>query len=85
MVKQPILLLLSGLPRQKGAKVIGICNVVGSSIPRETDAGVYTHAGPEIGVASTKAFTTQVTVLAMMAFEIGFKKGILSESQYKTL
>ena len=67
------------LAREKGAKVIGICNVVGSSIPRETDAGVYTHAGPEIGVASTKAFTTQVTVLAMMAFEIGFIKGVISE------
>ena len=62
------------LARERGAKVIGICNVVGSSIPRETDAGVYTHAGPEIGVASTKAFTTQVLVLAMMAFEIGHKK-----------
>jgi glutamine---fructose-6-phosphate transaminase (isomerizing) len=73
------------LARQKGAIVIGICNVVGSSIPRETDAGVYTHAGPEIGVASTKAFTTQVLVLAMMAFEIGHKKGILSESAYKDL
>jgi glutamine---fructose-6-phosphate transaminase (isomerizing) len=73
------------LAREKGAKVIGICNVVGSSIPRETDAGVYTHAGPEIGVASTKAFTTQVTVLAMMAFEIGHKKGIISDSVYKEL
>jgi len=73
------------LAREKGAKVIGICNVVGSSIPRETDAGVYTHAGPEIGVASTKAFTTQVLVLAMMAFEIGHKKGILSDSAYKEL
>lgn len=73
------------LARQKGAKVIGICNVVGSSIPRETDAGVYTHAGPEIGVASTKAFTTQVTVLAMMAFEIGHLKGIISDSFYKEL
>ena len=73
------------LAREKGAKVIGICNVVGSSIPRETDAGVYTHAGPEIGVASTKAFTTQVLVLAMMAFEIGHKKGILSDSTYKEL
>jgi glucosamine--fructose-6-phosphate aminotransferase (isomerizing) len=73
------------LARQKGAKVIGICNVVGSSIPRETDAGVYTHAGPEIGVASTKAFTTQVTVLAMMAIELGYKKGIISESHYKEL
>ena len=73
------------LAREKGAIVIGICNVVGSSIPRETDAGVYTHAGPEIGVASTKAFTTQVLVLAMMAFEIGHKKGILSDSAYKYL
>jgi glucosamine--fructose-6-phosphate aminotransferase (isomerizing) len=73
------------LAREKGAKVIGICNVVGSSIPRETDAGVYTHAGPEIGVASTKAFTTQVTVLAMMAFEIGHIKGIISDTAYKEL
>jgi glutamine---fructose-6-phosphate transaminase (isomerizing) len=73
------------LARSKGAKVIGICNVVGSSIPRETDAGVYTHAGPEIGVASTKAFTTQVTVLAMMAFKIGHQKGFLSDSTYKEL
>jgi len=73
------------LARENGATVIGICNVVGSSIPRETDAGVYTHAGPEIGVASTKAFTTQVTVLAMMAFEIGHTRGILSDSVYKSL
>jgi glucosamine--fructose-6-phosphate aminotransferase (isomerizing) len=73
------------LAKSKGPKVIGICNVVGSSIPRETDAGVYTHAGPEIGVASTKAFTTQVTVLAMMAFEIGHLKGIISDSSYKEL
>lgn len=73
------------LAREKGAVVIGICNVVGSSIPRETDAGVYTHAGPEIGVASTKAFTSQITVLAMMAFEIGNKKGIISDSAYKDL
>jgi glutamine---fructose-6-phosphate transaminase (isomerizing) len=73
------------MAREKGAKVIGICNVVGSSIPRETDAGVYTHAGPEIGVASTKAFTTQVLVLAMMAFEIGHNKGTISDSSYKEL
>ncbi len=73
------------LARSKGAKVLGICNVVGSSIPRETDGGVYTHAGPEIGVASTKAFTSQVTVLAMMAFVIGHKKGILSDAAYKEL
>jgi glucosamine--fructose-6-phosphate aminotransferase (isomerizing) len=73
------------LAKEKGAKVMGICNVVGSSIPRETDAGVYTHAGPEIGVASTKAFTTQITVLAMMAFEIGHLKGIISDSLFREL
>ena len=73
------------LAKEKGAKVIGICNVVGSSIPRETDAGVYTHAGPEIGVASTKAFTTQITVLAMMAFEIGHLMGIISDAVFKKL
>jgi glucosamine--fructose-6-phosphate aminotransferase (isomerizing) len=73
------------LARERGAKVLGICNVVGSSIPRETDAGVYTHAGPEIGVASTKSFTTQVTVLAMMAFDIGHKRGIISDEKYKEL
>ena len=73
------------LAKAKGGIVIGICNVVGSSIPRETDAGVYTHAGPEIGVASTKAFTTQITVLAMMAFEIGHLKGVISDSFYKEL
>jgi glucosamine--fructose-6-phosphate aminotransferase (isomerizing) len=73
------------LAKEKGALVLGICNVVGSSIPRETNAGVYTHAGPEIGVASTKAFTTQVTVLAMMAFELGFLNGNISEAHYKEL
>jgi glucosamine--fructose-6-phosphate aminotransferase (isomerizing) len=73
------------LAKEKGALVLGICNVVGSSIPRETDAGVYTHAGPEIGVASTKAFTTQVTVLAMMAFVIGHRKGIISDDSYREL
>jgi glucosamine--fructose-6-phosphate aminotransferase (isomerizing) len=73
------------LAREKGAIVLGICNVVGSSIPRETNAGVYTHAGPEIGVASTKAFTTQVMVLAMMAFEIGFLKGIIPPETYRGL
>jgi glucosamine--fructose-6-phosphate aminotransferase (isomerizing) len=73
------------LARSRGAQVLGVCNVVGSSIPRETDAGVYTHAGPEIGVASTKAFTTQVTVLAMMAMVIGHKKGVLSDEVYKDL
>lgn len=70
------------LAREAGALVLGICNVVGSSIPRETDAGVYTHAGPEIGVASTKAFTAQVTVLAMMAILLGRMRKTLSEAQY---
>jgi glucosamine--fructose-6-phosphate aminotransferase (isomerizing) len=72
------------LAKEAGALVLGICNVVGSSIPRETDGGVYTHAGPEIGVASTKAFTAQVTVLAMMAMVIGHNKKILSEKLYKS-
>jgi glutamine---fructose-6-phosphate transaminase (isomerizing) len=71
------------LAKQEGALVLGICNVVGSSIPRETDGGVYTHAGPEIGVASTKAFTAQVTVLAMMALLIGHKKKLLTNEQYR--
>ncbi len=73
------------LAKDAGALVLGICNVVGSSIPRETDAGVYTHAGPEIGVASTKAFTAQVTVLAMMAILIGRKKGVLPEEEFQGL
>jgi glutamine---fructose-6-phosphate transaminase (isomerizing) len=70
------------LAKEAGALVLGICNVVGSSIPRETDAGVYTHAGPEIGVASTKAFTAQVTVLAMMAMLLGKKRNYLTTEQY---
>jgi glucosamine--fructose-6-phosphate aminotransferase (isomerizing) len=73
------------LAKQAGATVIGICNVVGSSIPRETDGGVYTHAGPEIGVASTKAFTAQVTVLTMMAMMLGFEKKQISPKKYKEL
>ncbi len=73
------------LARAEGALVLGICNVVGSSIARETDAGIYTHAGPEIGVASTKAFTSQVVVLAMMAFAVGRKCGTLSEERYGEL
>ncbi|HEX7344485.1 MAG TPA: glutamine--fructose-6-phosphate transaminase (isomerizing) [bacterium] len=64
--------------KQKGAITLGICNVVGSSIARETDAGIYLHAGPEIGVASTKAFTSQVTVLALLALLLGRKKSISS-------
>ncbi|MBU0528786.1 glutamine--fructose-6-phosphate transaminase (isomerizing) [bacterium] len=67
--------------RDKGALTMGICNVVGSSISRETDCGVYTHAGPEIGVASTKAFTAQVTVLSMFALMLGRRKQRLSKSQ----
>jgi glucosamine--fructose-6-phosphate aminotransferase (isomerizing) len=73
------------IAKEAGALVLGICNVVGSSIPRETHAGVYTHAGPEIGVASTKAFTAQVTVLAMMAMLVGHKKGYISDEYYKAL
>ncbi len=74
-----------GLAKSKGATILGICNVVGSSISRVTDAGSYTHAGPEIGVASTKAFTAQVTVLTLMALAIARKKGTLSESKLRTL
>ncbi len=73
------------LARQKGATIIGICNVVGSSIARATHAGSYTHAGPEIGVASTKAFTAQVTVLTLMALMVGRKKGAIQESKYRAL
>ncbi len=70
------------LAKSKGATIIGICNVVGSTIPRTTHAGSYTHAGPEIGVASTKAFTAQITVLTLMALRIARKKGSISESRY---
>jgi glucosamine--fructose-6-phosphate aminotransferase (isomerizing) len=70
------------LAKEKGATVFGICNVVGSSIPRITDAGVYTHAGPEIGVASTKAFTAQVTVLTMMALKMARKRNTISEERF---
>ena len=73
------------LAKESGATVLGICNVVGSSISRETHAGVYTHAGPEIGVASTKAFTAQVTVLAMMAMMLGYKRGFIDDSVYSGL
>ena len=59
------------LAKERGAFIFGICNVVGSSISRETDSGMYTHAGPEIGVASTKAFTTQITVLILLSLKIG--------------
>ena len=70
------------LAKSKGATIIGICNVVGSSISRITDAGSYTHAGPEIGVASTKAFTSQVTVLLLMALRLAHKKGTIPESRF---
>ncbi|MDR3047976.1 MAG: glutamine--fructose-6-phosphate transaminase (isomerizing), partial [Bacteroidales bacterium] len=73
------------LAKIKGATVIGICNVVGSTLARNTHAGSYTHAGPEIGVASTKAFTTQVTVLALMALSLARKKGSISNSYYNKL
>lgn len=66
------------LAKERGATVLGVCNVVGASIPRETPAGVYLHAGPEIGVASTKAFTSQVSVLTLMAVYIGQLKGTLT-------
>ena len=73
------------LAKETKATVVGICNVVGSSIPRETDAGVYTHAGPEIGVASTKSFTTQVTVLTMMALMLGKRRNTIADDVYKKL
>ena len=70
------------LAKSKGAFVFGVCNVVGSSIARETHAGAYTHAGPEIGVASTKAFTTQITVLSLIALKLAKAKGTLSTSEF---
>ncbi len=73
------------LARSKGAIIFGICNVVGSSIPRTTHAGAYIHAGPEIGVASTKAFTGQITVLVMMALIIAHRKGTIPESRYREM
>jgi glucosamine--fructose-6-phosphate aminotransferase (isomerizing) len=73
------------LAKSKGATIIGVCNVVGSSIARATHAGSYTHAGPEIGVASTKAFTAQVTVLTLMALRIAYRKGNISNSRFHAL
>jgi glucosamine--fructose-6-phosphate aminotransferase (isomerizing) len=73
------------LAKSKGAILFGICNVVGSSISRATDEGAYTHAGPEIGVASTKAFTAQLTVLTMMALQVAHRRGTLSLSTYKQM
>ncbi|MCX7954007.1 MAG: glutamine--fructose-6-phosphate transaminase (isomerizing) [Bacteroidales bacterium] len=71
------------LAKEKGATVIGICNVVGSTVARETHAGVFTHAGPEIGVASTKAFTAQITILTLMALLLGYKRGFLPKEKYE--
>ena len=73
------------LAKSKGATIFGVCNVVGSSIARATDAGAYTHAGPEIGVASTKAFTAQVTVLTLIAMIIGSKRGTLETTKLRQL
>ncbi len=73
------------LAKSKGATVLGICNVVGSSIARATHGGSYTHAGPEIGVASTKAFTAQVTVLTLMALHMAKVRGTMAESRYRQL
>jgi glucosamine--fructose-6-phosphate aminotransferase (isomerizing) len=73
------------LAKSKGATILGICNVVGSSISRITDAGSYTHAGPEIGVASTKAFTGQVTILTLLALTLAHKKGTITTSALHTM
>jgi glucosamine--fructose-6-phosphate aminotransferase (isomerizing) len=73
------------LAKSRGATIFGICNVVGSSIPRFTDAGAYTHAGPEIGVASTKAFTAQVTALILMSLSIAQKRGSISTQRLREL
>ncbi|MFY8037751.1 MAG: glutamine--fructose-6-phosphate transaminase (isomerizing), partial [Cyclobacteriaceae bacterium] len=73
------------LAKSKGAIIFGVCNVVGSSIPRATHAGAYTHAGPEIGVASTKAFTAQLTVLNMIALIVAQKKGTITEQKFHEL
>ena len=73
------------LAKERGATLMGICNVVGSSISRETDCGSYTHAGPEIGVASTKAFTAQVTILTLMALMIGRRKGTITNERFNRL
>lgn len=73
------------LAKAKGALIFGVCNVVGASIPRATHAGAYTHAGPEIGVASTKAFTAQVTVLTLMALQIARHRGTVTDSRYRQL
>ena len=71
------------LAKENGAFVFGVCNVVGSSISRETHAGAYTHAGPEIGVASTKAFTTQITILTLLALRLAKAKGSMNQTDYQ--
>ncbi|GJM62384.1 glutamine--fructose-6-phosphate transaminase (isomerizing) [Persicobacter diffluens] len=73
------------LAKSRGATVLGVCNVVGSSIARISDAGVYTHAGPEIGVASTKAFTAQLSVLSMIALKVAQQKGTISETRFREM
>jgi len=73
------------IARERGAWIFGVCNVVGSTISRMTDSGAYTHAGPEIGVASTKAFTAQVTVLTIMALSVAHKKKMISEERFHRL
>jgi glucosamine--fructose-6-phosphate aminotransferase (isomerizing) len=73
------------LAKSKGATIFGVCNVVGSSIPRATHAGAYTHAGPEIGVASTKAFTAQITVLTLIALQIAHHRGTITDSRFHQL
>ncbi|MDA0714737.1 MAG: glutamine--fructose-6-phosphate transaminase (isomerizing) [Bacteroidetes bacterium] len=73
------------MAKEKGALIYGVCNVIGSSIPRETHSGSYTHAGPEIGVASTKAFTAQLTVLTLMALSIGYSRGTISKGKLQRI
>ena len=73
------------MAKEKGATIIGVCNVIGSTIARASHAGAYTHAGPEIGVASTKAFTAQVTVLTLIALNLGLKNGNLSPERFSEL
>ena len=83
--KQQIHFSAIKLAKERGATIFGICNVVGSSIAREAHAGAYTHAGPEIGVASTKAFTAQVAILSLIAIELGNIRGKISTENYRKL
>ena len=83
--KQQILWPPLKMAKKAGATIFGVCNVVGSSIAREAHAGAYTHAGPEIGVASTKAFTAQVTVLSMLALRLGRERGTIPSSKFHEL